>query len=41
MLSMETRFRRQAGTKAEVAKRSVFERFEHSIIKGEQHVEST
>jgi hypothetical protein len=41
MLSMETRFRRQAGTKAEGARRTVFERFEHSIIKGEQHVEST
>jgi hypothetical protein len=29
MLSMETRFRQQAGKTAESAKRSVFERFEH------------
>jgi hypothetical protein len=29
MLSMETRFRQQAGNTAEPAKRSVFERFEH------------
>ena len=28
MLSRETRFRCQAGTKAEAAKRNVFERFE-------------
>ncbi len=33
MLLMETRLRRWAGTTAEAARRDVFERFEHAIIK--------